>query len=155
MTRIKVSSTVAAQIAGINKQRFNEAVAAGYYGCAPRTAPGKTRMFDVDDVLALNVYRHLTDEGVIPAKAGPMACELLNLMREFPGRDRWLQVRDGFGRNWWMPAEQLPADAEFISGVNIVSTRDWRIGDMRPRIIHEMEEAFYSVQHPDDRADED
>ncbi|SDK62501.1 hypothetical protein [Paracoccus chinensis] len=155
MTRIKVSSTVAAQIAGINKQRFNEAVAAGFYECAPRTAPGKTRMFDVNDVLALNVYRHLTEEGVIPAKAGPMTCELLHLLRAYPGHDRWLQVKDGFGRTTWIPADQFSANSEFISGVNIVSTRDWRIGDMLPRIIHEMEEAFYSVQHPDDRTDED
>ncbi len=68
----------ACRIAHINRDRFNEAVAAGNYGCAPAVQRGSTRIFDENDLIALFAYARMLDGGYPPKLAGRLACLVRN-----------------------------------------------------------------------------
>lgn len=87
MTVLKFRTAVACRIARIDRDRFNEAVAAGNYPCAPRTDRGATRVFDVNDLIALRYYGQLLNFGIAPRTAGYWACELLQAVRCEPETD--------------------------------------------------------------------
>ncbi|MEM6413184.1 MAG: hypothetical protein AAF720_00820 [Pseudomonadota bacterium] len=54
-----LSSKLACRVAGIDRDRFNEAICTGQYLCAPRVVRGGTRRFNREDTIALCVYGHL------------------------------------------------------------------------------------------------
>ena len=76
--------TIACQVAGIEKQRFNEAVAAGRYKCAPDVRKGGTRTFDHNDIVTLFVYARLIEQEIPARVAGEIACSLRSKLGEFP-----------------------------------------------------------------------
>lgn len=78
-TQKHATTKLACRIAGTNPDRFNEAVHAGFYPCAPKTRPGLARTFSVDDVVALRLYQRAINAGMSAAAAGEKAC----LIREF------------------------------------------------------------------------
>lgn len=145
MSNLKARTKTACQIARIEPDRFNELVAAGSYPCAPKTRPGSARVFEVNDIVVLIVYRHLTEEGTIPSKAGPLACALRDLLRVRPDAMRVLCVKDSSGSNTWFDLEEFDRDGEFMPGMgnvrpDVVSLREWRLRFMRERITHELSE---------------
>lgn len=75
----------ACRIAGIDRDRFNEAVAAGNYPCAPPAVAGSSRVFDEDALCALFYYGRMLGRGYPPSVAGNIAClfqeQLANLRR--------------------------------------------------------------------------
>jgi len=74
---------LACSIANVDRQQFNEAVSKGFYRCAPTTAKGATRMFDIFDMLALMVFGQLLQQHNQSAKeAGELACEAYGVLRE-------------------------------------------------------------------------
>lgn len=76
--------TTACKVARIDKQRFNEAVAAGRYPCAPAVKKGGTRYFNQDDMVALFVYARLIEQDIPASVAGEIACDLRSKLNEFP-----------------------------------------------------------------------
>lgn len=68
---------VAAAIAGVDRRRFNEAVADGSYKCAPDTKARQRRFFSEADVLGMCVFERLFNSGMHKADAGRMACDVL------------------------------------------------------------------------------
>ena len=83
----KYPGATACQIAGINKQRFNEAVAAGRYPCAPKVLKGGTRAFREEDIIALFIYARLIEQNMPPRVAGEIACTLRAKLEEYPDAD--------------------------------------------------------------------
>ncbi|MDG4650438.1 hypothetical protein P6F26_18500 [Roseibacterium sp. SDUM158017] len=77
-------SSTACQAAGIDKQRFNEAVAAGRYPCAPAVRKGGTRTFRRDDIVALFVFARLIEQDIPARVAGEIACALRTKLDAFP-----------------------------------------------------------------------
>lgn len=66
----------ACKAAGIDKQRFNEAVASGNFTCAPIVRKGGTRMFELEDVIALFLFARLVEQELPPRAAGRIACHV-------------------------------------------------------------------------------
>lgn len=141
---------LAADIANIDRQRFNEAVAEGFYPCAPRTVPGRARTFGLNDLLALKLYGQLLSEGVTPRKAGAAACEFLAFLQCNPDADRALHVVSQMGSPVWMLPRDLAADATHMSGTGIVSVRDWRLSFWRDYAVFMLEDAANVVGAKDD-----
>lgn len=141
MSAFRARAKLACRIALIDPDRFNEAVAAGNFPCAPPTRAGAARIFDVEDIVVLRVYALLMEEGVTPSKAGPLACGLRDLLREHPNAERVTQVKLGAGSDMWLLREHVEPDAEVMGGSEIVSLREWRLRFMRQRIEHELREA--------------
>ncbi len=146
MTKLRATTALAADIARLDRQRFNEAVASGFYPCAPATIPGRARSFGLNDLIALRVYQHLIVEGMLPRHAGHFACGLLGFLEECPDADHALQVVSDFGNslgpvNWVRPETfQRIKDASFFGEHPIVYVRDWYLDRIRTDIVARLEE---------------
>lgn len=139
MTALRATTALAADIAGIDKQRFNEAVAADFYPCAPKTVAGRARSFGLNDLIALKVYGHLTVEGGTPRFAGKVACGLLDFLQVYPKASRAVYVVAEMGSPSWLLPEALDAASTHISGHLIVSVRTWYLDPIRENIIGRLE----------------
>jgi hypothetical protein len=140
MTKLRATTALAADIARIDRQRFNEAVAAEFYPCAPPTVAGRARSFGVNDLIALYIYGRLNDEGVIPRHAGQVACRLLNFMNEVGADlDHALYVVCEGRPAAWVRRERFDLAATHMSGGEITSVRDWYLRPIRDRIIARLE----------------
>ncbi|AWM88626.1 hypothetical protein [Microvirga sp. 17 mud 1-3] len=147
---LKARTALATDLAFVNRQRFNEAVAEGFYPCAPKTVRGSTRLFDVNDIVTLRIYGRLLDEGMVPRSAGLMACGLRTLLAQYPEIDRAVYVTNSLGSPVWLRAEDFDRDATHMSGIDIVSVREWFLKYTRERIIHELQEEANIVGSDDD-----
>lgn len=144
MTKLRANTALAAEIAGIDRQRFNEAVAADFYPCAPKTVAGRARSFGVNDIVALKVYGYLLAEGVIPRHAGNIACGLLDLLAVYPDASAAVYIVTQMGRPCWLLPSALSEGATHCSGSPLVSVRHWYLGPIRKNIIDLLE---YEDEH--------
>lgn len=146
MIDLKARTALATDIAMVNPMRFNEAVADGFYPCAPETVRGSTRVFDVNDIVVLRTYGRLTDEGLPPRSAGPMACGLRDLLRSHPDAERVVYVQISLGSPTWLLQEHFEKSSKwtngvrFFSKVDIVSVREFYLKQTRARIVHMLTE---------------
>lgn len=140
--KLTAKAAFAAEIAKIDKQRLNEAIAEGFYPCAPATKRGSTRTFDVQDIITLIVYRHLLDEGMVPRCAGPVACGLRELLSRAPDAQTVYHVKDGFGQTHWLTDTEFSPSQDILMCTNIVSARQWRFDWMREYVTHRLNEEF-------------
>ena len=81
---IRYPASVACLVAGIDKQRFNEAVAAKRYRCAPEVPRGGTRTFNKHDMIPLFIYARLVEQGIPPSVSGEIACAAKQKLDENP-----------------------------------------------------------------------
>lgn len=140
MPKDRARARTACRIVGVDPDRFNEMAAAGTYPCAPPTRAGAARIFDLDDMVSLWVFRRLTERGMSPGSAGPIACDLRRLLVEHPGATKVLCIWDGFNRMIWLLPEHVQPDANVISGVNIESKEEWDLRNAKANILHGLNE---------------
>lgn len=81
---LKYPASTACRAARISKQRFNEAVAAKKYRCAPQVKKGGTRSFTENDIVALFIYARLVEQDMGPRVAGEIACALREQLERQP-----------------------------------------------------------------------
>lgn len=78
----KFRTKLACEVAGIEAQRLNEAIAAkDGYKCAPETKPGVAREFDEFDMIALYLFRFLSGLGYSQSLASMYACSVQRAFR--------------------------------------------------------------------------
>src|SRR5690349_21266745 len=70
----RVSSLWATRIAGVDRQRVNEAFADGHFRTWPSGDDGSRRRFTEAEIIALVVFGRLTGNRVPSSVAGPYAC---------------------------------------------------------------------------------
>lgn len=146
MTNVpKLTTTAACRIARIDRDRFNEHVAAGRFPCAPATVPGRARLFDPDAMIALWLFRELMDDGFNAEHAGRIACAVAEAARHNPQARAISYVQDYFGsRGYALPADEVPAHSEWdstpINGTDIRKVTTFRIGKLRDMIAHYTDE---------------
>lgn len=109
----KLTTAAACRVAGIHRDRFNEHVAAGAFPCAPETVPGRTRLFDPDDMISLRLFRELTDDGFDARKAGLIACAVATAARQHPSASVIAYVETYAGSPSAFPAEGVPPFSEW------------------------------------------
>ena len=151
----KLTTAVACRVARINRDRFNEHVAAGAFGCAPQTIPGRARLFDPDDMIALWLFRELMDDGFNASRAGSIACEVARAAREHPQATTISYVQDYFPvRGFAYPYDDVPAVEDwgkvlFPAGSDIRKTTNFRIDKLRDMIAHYTAEEAAIIGDPD------
>ena len=74
MSKIHVRAALACRIVGLDRVKFNDAVASGTYPCAPFTTKGSARVFDEDSLFPLYFFARLTEFGIPAGRAGQLAC---------------------------------------------------------------------------------
>lgn len=148
-----MTSTYASEVAFINKQRFNEAVARGDYPCAPKVE-GRARSFTALDVMGLWLYGHLTNDGIPPARAGTLACEFVEVLRLHPDLEEVLIVREAFRRRHVVAPENLDSLKSFtLGGTSIISIETWDLRQQHKNIAHQFAKLSARHIHPDDAED--
>ena len=141
-----LSTIMACKVAGLDRQRFNEAVSAGFYSCAPETVPGKSRKFAPDDVIGLRLYRELLDDGHTKQRAGQVACAVAIAAKFNPSSKAISYVEDYFfAGGTAYPAEQVPPpemwdqEGGFLGGTDIRSVMTFNVAKIRKLIDHYIE----------------
>ena len=73
---------LACEIAGIEPINLNDAIAAkDGYKCAPPTTAGKAREYGEFDLIALFIFRFLTNAGASQKLASSQACKVLEMLK--------------------------------------------------------------------------
>ena len=142
---LKLTAMAACRVARIDRDRFNEHVAAGRFFCAPETLPGRARLFDPDDMIGLWLFRQEMDDGRDAATAGIIACAVANAARQNPDAPAISYVQNYFGSGGSaFPSDQVPDVSEWdnvlFSGTDIRKVTTFRIGKLRKIIAHYTEE---------------
>lgn len=143
---LKLTTALACRVARLDRDRFNEAVAAGYFTCAPDTVAGRARLFTPDDMIALYLYRELAEDGYSREYAGRVACSVAEAAKANPDASAISFVEDYFGPRSGraFPADQVPDqstwDSVLFSGTDIRKVTTFRIGKMRKLIENYTEE---------------
>lgn len=101
---MRVTTAWAMSITGVNRLKFNEAVAAGHYQCAPETTERTTRDFDFPDLIGLAVFGRLLNLGLSKRLAGQFACKTVGYVHQY-GTDleRVVMALNGDGNVWAGP----------------------------------------------------
>lgn len=136
---IRVRTGTAVKIAGIDRDRFNEAVSAGRYPCAPKTQAGSARVFDTDDMVALVIYGHALKMGFDLTTAGETACLVRNALGQNPNMN--VASYRGFGDG--QRVVSVPIDQPVFTHLDgigyAVSAQVWQIATIRTYIEKEIE----------------
>lgn len=141
----KLTTAAACRVARIDRDRFNEHVAAGRFGCAPDTVPGRARLFDPEDMIALWLFRELMDDGFDSAHAGSISCKVAEAARQAPDAPAISYVQDYFGsRGTAISHENIPDPSEWdkfvFSGSDIRKVTTFNIAKLRKMIAHYTDE---------------
>lgn len=146
MATPKLTTAAACRVARIDRVRFNEHVTSGAFHCAPDTIPGRSRLFDPDDMLALRLFRDLIDDGLNSRRAGKIACSVAAAARENPGAAVIAYVQPYLGPGSSVTFERLmetsngDLDSFYMSGSDVRDVRLFRVGKLRQMIAHYTEE---------------
>lgn len=87
MPKVRIRAQLACSIVGLDRLRFNDAVASGIYPCAPGTRAGSARVFSEDELLPLFFFARLTDFGLSASRAGYLACKMASFAQQESVRD--------------------------------------------------------------------
>ena len=154
MATPKVSTSIACRIVGLNRDRFNEYIAAGHYGCAPSTVPGRTRLFGPDDLLTLMLFKRLMDDGYTVEAAGKIACAIGTVAQCYPEARAVSYVETYIGSGTAMLTKDVPPaedwDTVTISGCDIRKVTTFRIGKERDLVAHYTDEETNTFRDPAD-----
>ena len=150
-TRFKAPTKLACEIAHTHPDRFNEAVHAGFYPCAPETRPGKARSFGVNDIISLRCYHRFMDGGMSAKAAGAKACAIREFLIQYPEADQVYIVRTAFDD--YRSGTLLPdfdVKQQHVQGFgngapDVISVEVFNFHYLRGRIVHEIEEAALTV----------
>ncbi|WP_299841717.1 hypothetical protein [uncultured Paracoccus sp.] len=139
------TTKLACEIANINADRFNEAVHANFYPCAPKTTPGKARTFDVDDIVALRLYQRSMDAGMSAAAAGEKACKVREFMQANPDASRVYIISTDFKvLDYFLPDWDVKQDLIKINATQAIDVIGFEMIDLdwhRVRAVHYITEA--------------
>jgi hypothetical protein len=146
----KLTTVAACRVAGIDRDRFNEHVAAGRFPCAPDTSQGRGRLFDPDNMLALALFSELLKDGLAAHLAGPIACEVAAAAKRHPDARAISYIRAHTVESGWMldrtaiPSDQVPDPSTWnkhlVHGNLIERVSTFNVWQLRQRIAQRTEE---------------
>ena len=150
----KLSTAIACRVARLHRDRFNEAVADGFFSCAPKTIPGRARYFNPDDMLSLWLYREMLDDDFTKERAGYIACEVGNAAKCNPEADN-ISLVNTYSSGWGdaVPANEVPDRSDWetvkFSGSYIRKVTTFNVKKTRALIERYTEEEL-SYHGPED-----
>lgn len=149
----KLTTTAACRVARLNRDRFNEHVAAGHFNCAPETVPGRARLFDPDDMVALRLFSDLMEDGYNAFNAGRIACGVGEAARKNPDAESIAYVKATNGLGHFCDAGELPPPSTWalalFRGFRIKKASIFNVDHLRRQIAEGTDEER-SIIGPDD-----
>lgn len=145
----RLTTIAALRVVGMDRQRFNEYVSNGDYACAPDTVPGRARVFDESDMIALRIFAQEVEFGVSPRDAGRLACTVLDGIRRHPEDGTVTVVRGMHLKPFYLAPDDVEvANGEF-AGRPVYDRRTFNIAWLRDYVRRGMEEEA-SIIGPED-----
>jgi hypothetical protein len=138
-------------IAETNHNRFNDAVAAGNYPCAPQTEPGSARVFWEPDLIALYIYARLVardkqaereGSGYPPRIAGSLACKVREVLQQQPNAQHVVVVREVAGQTSAFVAQAGELVSVKGRGQNVLVRMAFDIDNIRRLVRHSIDVEF-------------
>lgn len=127
----RLTTKAACRVVGIDRDRFNEHVARGDFGCAPDTIPGRARLFDADALLTLRIFSDLLEDG-FPAKlAGRIACSVGQAAKDFPNEDEIIYYDLMIGSSMSGPGSKNFSITDSLSGSTIKKRIGFNVRHLR------------------------
>lgn len=144
MTSLKLTTKRACRAIGMNRDRFNEHVAAGNFPCAPDTIAGRARYFDQHDMLALALFKMNLDDGYPADRAGHVACAVAKLAAASPNEDVIAYVQNFVGMKRAILASEMTAvehwQDKIWSGSTLRKVELFNVAEQRKRVLEAMVE---------------
>lgn len=158
MSQFRVRSALAMRIVRLDRLQFNEAVASGFYRCAPATRKGSARLFAEDDLVALFIFARLTEMDMLARRAGPIACEFMAEMRGQRDEDRIVFIMSVGGHSTFLAGSLFDSDhvkkGKCYPGIGPVAfSLSFHIGEIRKHIADAIS-AERNILGEDDGGDE-
>jgi hypothetical protein len=155
MPGFKARSPLAMRIANVDRQKFNEAVSAGHYGCAPETNRGSSRIFSEDDLVGLYVFGRLLDIGMGTRAAGSFACKFKEKTESHPEEASIVFVKGMSGAaHFFLGSEYNPKAAEegktYLGSSPVSFSINFHLGNIRSFIRRELEDEGKILGRDDD-----
>ena len=146
---LKARTKLACRIAGIDPLRLNEAVHAGRYPIAPATKAGSSRVYEVDDIVALCIYKQLTDDevGVSAENAGYFAGQALSKFEGQPDVEVVFRVTCANRSSFW--TTELPQPTAVYGAGRPQIWMGFNIKALRDMVTKELEEEFHRLGEED------
>ena len=146
---VKVKLGLACEIAGLEKQQFNQAVHEGHYSCAPAVAQGGTRLFEINDLIALFIFARLRQNGMSVAGSGEWACKIRALIDDpkFDEAAATANVVITPKRIHFQIAGKFSPAAKSFKGEPAIFSASWAISGIRQLILDEID--AYKKRPPD------
>lgn len=148
--RQKLTTKAACELAGINRDRFNEYVAAQFYECAPATVAGRARDFAEDDLVTLILFRQLMDRDMSPKRAGLLACVIGEEARCAPEAEAVMLIDTYMGRPRACQIGEAPEITEIVDGSTIWGLTIVNVGQPRRIARHAIAQHFSTAGEADD-----
>ncbi len=146
---MKIRTDLACKIAGIDRNRFNEAVSANHYPCAPFTPVGVTRKFEEFQTIALAVYGGLLNRGLSPQMAGRISCEIQDQLRRHPDEDEIVILQTVSGTLEGLPGSKAKGDLRFYGGETVLSEERFKIANVREYVRRQIKEELSTLGEDD------
>jgi hypothetical protein len=133
-------TSTACEIAGISAAKFNGLIATGEYPCPPPTVAGSTRIFEIDDIVALFIFARLLDHGFKSKIAGRFACKARYVAECYPNQD---QVTFAWNMNGLVSPVAPDADLAdgYISGGPVMFKVTWDFRNIRQIVQRALDDA--------------
>ncbi|MFZ2997569.1 hypothetical protein [Sphingobium sp.] len=147
---LQLTTMAACRVARLNRQRFNEYVAGGDYACAPKTIPGRSRLFGEADMIALCIFaQEIEDQMTKPFMAGLNAHAVLEALRQHPDADQLT-----FAHIWQEPMLRVLVDqplraGEKIAGKSVMRYSLYDIETVRAFVRKSVEEERSTIGQED------
>lgn len=144
-TNLRATTKLACEIANTHPDRFNEAIHAEFYPCAPKTTPGKARSFGVDDIVTLRLYQRSMDTGMSAAAAGAKACKVREFMQTHPDAGRVFIIATAFKTMDYLLPE-FDTSSQYIQinvsqSIEVIGVEMIDLNWHRVRVVHYITEA--------------
>ncbi len=144
-TDMRATTKLACEIANTHPDRFNEAIHADFYPCAPKTTPGKARSFGVGDIVTLRLYQRFIGAGMSASAAGAKACKVREFMQSYPDAPLVFIVATDFNvLDYLLPEFDVTQKFIMINGSQAVDVIGCEVIDLnwhRVRVVHYITEA--------------
>lgn len=152
MKNYRFKTSLACDIAGVDRAQLNEVISGGYYGCAPAAAKGATRIFSVEQTVTLFIFGHMVRLGISARKAAEWACLLDWEVQQLNGEDGFVSIlHDVYGLRTVHTFENGRSIPVAISGRGLTgSALAFDVGAIRKQIIARGDEEFSSPVLGDD-----
>ena len=149
MDKRKVGTKAACRITGVDRVRLTDIIANKEYTAAPDTTPGKARLFDERDLIALYLFRHFDEAGYPARLAGRICADIRDALTIEPDAE-FVTLKHNFPDRAYVAAGAHfdPQDTH-LSGLPFMFTTIFDLRNWRGMVKHLIEDEF-NTKHDED-----